>query len=113
MYTGATDAALTRAGIRIDTAQPRLLPPPRSRDPVYPGLVVVRPSDAGARVTLWVGTETVRAAHRDRILDGPGAVFIVEAGDGRGGFVGEWGPAGRGGSWGHYCARYVGPAPRR
>ena len=113
VYTGATNAPLGRAGIRFDTTQPRLFPPAASRDPVYPGLVVVRPSAAGAGLSLWIGTENLRAAHRDRILDGPGAVFRIEAGDGRGGFLGHWGPAGRGGSEGQYCAQYVGSAPRR
>jgi hypothetical protein len=110
---GATDADLPRAGVVLDTTSPRLFPPPSSRDPVYPGVFVERADAPGRSWTLLVGTQTRRTRQTIRVVDGPGAYFAVAAGDGLGGFAGAWGPYGRRGAAGHFCARYVGSPPRR
>ena len=112
-FVGATDADLPRAGVYLDTTRPRVFPPPTSRDPVYPGLVVTRAVPSGRGWMLLVGAENWRAKQDVMVVDGPGAYFSVDASDGRGGFAGRWGPWGRIGAAGHFCARYVGLAPRR
>jgi hypothetical protein len=78
LLVGATDAPLGRAGVVLDRRDTAVFPPPTSRDPVYPGVVVYGaevPPGSLATATLWVGTANSRAPQQVRVADGPGAVL--------------------------------------
>jgi hypothetical protein len=110
-FYGAVDLDFASVGapvFRDDT----LVPPPESRDPVRPGVVVLMQNwgidTLPRRLVLVIGSLTNRRDD-EGWLDGPGIALLVRSTNGQA-FFGTWSEWGiiRGGQ-GHFCTRHVGP----